>query len=331
MGGPAGELTLAQTAEPRAREFQCLLEEASSDEEDATADNAVHSSSTDLGVLALLGLSHGVQSSPCASSSVCRWGEWRSASGGASAFSAACLKGNGRMRSRSPRGTRITSEGDAAAGRLPVSAAGTEDDEESSWEALPLSRWASTLVEATLISCLKKRAAAAESYRLAADLKAQEASLDEVLISERARALSSLSKSWDQKLEVIRLQKCHASQAEDYRLAANLKRQEMALRAEAPPRIEELEDVVRKKRQAVADEDYELAAELKVLEQQLEASWKSFDKKALIQAAVWASNPEKQRTHNREGRIAAWMVKLGVGEGIWDEVEASLRTRAAAT
>lgn len=220
---------------------------------------------------------------------------------------------------------QVASEGDAAAGRLQEVSFGAEP-----WEALPLVGWASALVEAAFLQCLKRRAAAAENYKLAADLKSHEASLDEAVAAERRKCLRSLANGWGEIVESIARRKCEAAENEDYRLAAELKRVEQELRAEPPPEVGELDRVLAEKQRAVEAEDFGRAAALKTRQLELEAAGGRFEKWALKRAVSRAADAKNRGALLRGPGMAAAHAAACADEAAWAEATASLRARASA-
>ncbi|CAE7462890.1 unnamed protein product [Symbiodinium pilosum] len=92
--------------------------------------------------------------------------------------------------------------------------------------------WATGMVQAALLAVLKRRAAAAEAFDVAARLKARELGAQAVTSAGRERALQLLAASKLASVEQLHVRKRKAVELEDYELAGSIKREVAVLEAE---------------------------------------------------------------------------------------------------
>merc|ERR1711874_346594 len=118
--------------------------------------------------------------------------------------------------------------------------------------------------------------------------KTAAANFEEAVASERQAALKDLEVGWKDALERVTQRKLDAAKIEDYRLAAQLKEKELALRADPPFEVAELDRIVHEKKEAVAAEDFNRAGFLKARQTELESKLRHFDDVAAKQALAIA-------------------------------------------
>ncbi|CAE7726658.1 unnamed protein product [Symbiodinium sp. CCMP2592] len=95
-----------------------------------------------------------------------------------------------------------------------------------------LEDWATGLVQAALLAALKRRAAAAERFDVAATLKQRELGAEAAAAAGRTRAFRLLSAPKLASVEQLKERKRKAVELEDYELAGSLKREVLTLEAE---------------------------------------------------------------------------------------------------
>ncbi|CAE7337519.1 unnamed protein product [Symbiodinium sp. CCMP2456] len=95
-----------------------------------------------------------------------------------------------------------------------------------------LEDWATSLVQTALLATLKRRAAAAERFDVAAKLKQRELGAEAAAAAGRTRALRLLSAPKMASVEQLNERKRKAVEVEDYELAGSLKREVLTLEAE---------------------------------------------------------------------------------------------------